>query len=229
MELRCDYAGLSDILGVGRTGISKLIKRGTLDKRLNELGYRINRITKESRKKIYWLIEVPMRSCYIRNVLGIRKEYEFAKYFSIKTRNTYSFDSRISENINVDRKTLKRWRDKMVDSKMLVKDGFYYFRCDSEGLHEVDIWEYKNFWKNRADLENMQERLQSQFYKNKVSFKDCLNKFGKMSSELTAAEGKMYFKVHKYRVNKNNEAYQITSKEAKELLYNWTRVFLANW
>lgn len=203
---------LKDILGVNLNALKQIERRKTLGKRLLENGYRLINKYIENNKTVYEL-ETSKTKQIISKEYNINKTDNFIDYFNIRTKEEPNTIEEIATRANINKKTVAKWDNTLQDKRILSKDGYYYFRLDRDegGMVQVSMEEYKSFWKNKAYL-NAFNRLQEKYIKGEISLTELQLTSGEIAVIISTIENKYYYKIKKYKVDKNNELYKDTKK-----------------
>ncbi|WP_238948842.1 hypothetical protein [Clostridium sp. YIM B02569] len=203
---------LKSILEVNLNALKQIERRKTLDKRLLDKGYRLISKYIEGNKTIYEL-EVSDTKQLINKTYNVSKTNSFIDYFNIRTKEEPNTIEEIATKANVNKKTVAKWDNTLQDKRIISKDGYYYFRLDKdEGeMIQVSMEEYKSFWKNKAYL-NAFNRLQQKYIQGEISLTELQLASGEIAVIISTIENKYYYKIKKYKVDKNNELYKNTKR-----------------
>lgn len=203
---------LKNILEVNLNALKQIERRKTLDKRLLDKGYRLVDKHIEGNKTIYEL-EVSDTKQLINKTYNVSKTNNFIDYFNIRTKEEPNTIEEIATKANVNKKTVAKWDNTLQDKRIISKDGYYYFRLDKdEGeMIQVSMEEYKSFWKNKAYL-NAFNKLQQKYIKGEISLTELQLASGEIAVIISTIENKYYYKIKKYKVDKNNELYKNTKR-----------------
>lgn len=203
---------LKNILEVNLNALKQIERRKTLDKRLLDKGYRLIDKHIEGNKTIYEL-EVSDTKQLINKTYNVSKTNNFIDYFNIRTKEEPNTIEEIATKANVNKKTVAKWDNTLQDKRIISKDGYYYFRLDKdegEMIH-VSMEEYKSFWKNKAYL-NAFNKLQQKYIQGEISLTELQLASGEIAVIISTIENKYYYKIKKYKVDKNNELYKNTKR-----------------
>lgn len=213
--MRVDKKGLCNILGVKNDALKVIERNGNLEKRLSDKGYNLIQKRKEGRK-IYYEVEQVNESKNVYNnllkyVYSINREEQFTKYFGLRTLTNDKFPlnkSDISNKVNISTKTITKWDNKLLDRKIISKDGFYYFYIDRDNgeIKQCSKEEYSGFWKNRA-IENNIKRLIDKYDRGEISIIEMLRENSDFTTKINIIDNKYYFRVKKYKTNEDNQLY----------------------
>lgn len=203
---------LKSILNINLNALKQIERRKTLNKRLLEKGYILINKYIESNKTIYEL-EISKTKQIISKTYNVSKTNNFIDYFNIRTKEEPKTIEEIANKANVNKKTVSKWDNTLQDKRIIAKDGYYYFRLDKgQGeLIQVTIEEYKSFWKNKAYV-NAFNKLQDRYIKGEISLTELQLSSGEIAVIISTIENKYYYKIKKYKVDKNNELYIDTKK-----------------
>lgn len=208
--------------------LKEIEKDNKLELRLKEKGYKFICKYKEGRKNIY---EVEQENEYkevysnlVKNYYNTNKEFEFTKYFNLRTLNNDLFPlnkADISNKVNVSSRTITRWDNTLIDKSIIAKDGFYYFCLDkgNRTIKQCGKEEYKSFWKNRA-IENNIKMLVDKYYKGEIGIEEMLQENSNFTTKVNLFDNKYYFRTKKYKTNINNQIYIDTCNLIKAVYGN---------
>jgi len=203
---------LKSILDVNLNALKQIERRKTLDKRLLGKGYLLISKHIECNKTIYEL-GISKTKQIISKTYNVSKTNNFIDYFNIRTKEEPNTIEEIANKANVNKKTVSKWDNTLQDKRIISKDGYYYFRLDKGRgeLIQVSIEEYKSFWKNKAYI-NAFNKLQERYIKGEISLTELQLSSGEIAVIISTIENKYYYKIKKYKVDKNNELYIDTKK-----------------
>jgi len=203
---------LKVILNINLNALKQIERRKTLDKRLQDKGYILINKHIEGNKTIYEL-EISKTKHIISKTYNVSKTNNFIDYFNIRTKEEPNTIEEIANKANVNKKTVSKWDNTLQDKRIIAKDGYYYFRLDKDQgeLIQVTIEEYKSFWKNKAYI-NAFNKLQDRYIKGEISLTELQLSSGEIAVIISTIENKYYYKIKKYKVDKNNELYKDTKK-----------------
>ncbi|OSA98118.1 UNVERIFIED_ORG: hypothetical protein B2H98_05355 [Clostridium botulinum] len=210
--MKCDRNKLKDILNVSINALKQLERRNTLEKRLNENGYTLLNRHIENNKFIYE-IEKDNLKHKINKLYGINKTDNFITYFNIRIKEEPKTVIEIADRANVTERTIIKWDNKLKDKRILIKDGYYYFKLDriTGVILQVSKEEYKSFWKNKAYI-NAFNALQLKYLQGELTLTELKLASGDLPVIISTIENKYYYKVKRYKVNINNQLYVDTKK-----------------
>ena len=203
---------LKVILNINLNALKQIERRKTLDKRFLDKGYTLVDKYIENNKTIYEL-ELSKTKQIISKTYNVNKTNNFIDYFNIRTNEEPSTIEEIANKANVNKKTVSKWDNTLQDKRIIAKDGYYYFRLnkDQGEMVQVSMEEYKSFWKNKAYV-NAFNKLQERYIKGEISLTELQLSSGEIAVIISTIENKYYYKIKKYKVDKNNELYIDTKK-----------------
>jgi len=214
--MKVDRKELANMLGIKSEGLKTIEKRHQLEERLDNIGYKLIEKEKLSRN-VYYIIETinvnkELISSMCKYVFEANKSNEFIDYFIERTgkskADVVASTGYISEKINVNTSTVRRWDLKLLDKKIISNDGFFYFKLNKENhiIEEVSKEEYNSYWKRREDLKQY-DKLYNRYVKGEITFNEAL----RISNDATALRielGEKYlYKTKRYKLNQNNALY----------------------
>lgn len=217
---------LYELLNVKESTLKDIIKRKQLDKRLNDIGYKIFNQFKRGRNVFYDLeIINNSKKQYIdicKYVFKTRKYMEFADYFLFRIANINNPvpKQELSDKIGINKNVLTRWDKLMCDNNILEKDGFYYMAIeyndgDIVGLREADKEEYTAYVKN-SSTEKQVRTLAAQFKHDEIDERTFIHEVNRLNSEIKNSNDKYMYKISKYLIKDKNKLY----KDILELIIN---------
>lgn len=214
--MKVDRNKIKDILGVNLNTLKQIERRNSLDKRLNKIGYKLISKCKFKNKYIYDIRNIKNHqelNKVIKQSYNTNRVDKFVTYFNIRTLEEPNTIREIANKSNVAEKTVIKWDNTLQDKRIISKDGYYYFRLlkDTREVQQCSIEEYKSFWKNKAYL-NAFYRLQSKYISGKITLTELQLASGEIAVIISTIENKYYFKIKKYKVNKDNELYMNTKR-----------------
>jgi hypothetical protein len=202
------------ILDVKKEGLKTIEKRQQLYTRLQDKGYKFIDKVKEGRK-MYYIIEKQSDEKEIYNnivhcLFNTLKEAEFTKYFLTRIANINKPITKelLSKNCEVHRRTITKWDNKMLEHKLLSKDGFFYISVtyDKEGRPTCIITtkeEYDGFMKCSKHVRQKQRILQ-QYKEDKINFDECQLLLDGIILNQKTIENRFVYRVNKFQLIKNN-------------------------
>ncbi|WP_026887706.1 hypothetical protein [Clostridium beijerinckii] len=198
---------LKSILEVNLNALKQIERRKTLDKRLLEKGYKLIRKYIQNNKTVYELQQCKTK--YIINkTYNVKKADNFIDYFNIRTKEEPNSIEDIANKANINKNTVIKWDNTLQDKRIISKDGYYYFRLDKDQgqLIQVSQEEYKSFWRNKAYI-NAFRKLQEKYIQGEISLTELQLSSGEIAVIISTIENKYYYKIKKYKVNKDNKLY----------------------
>lgn len=198
---------LKDLLDINLNALKQIERRNTLEKRLLERGYILLNKSIENKKTIYEL-GISKDKQIINKIYNISKTGCFINYFNIRTAEEPDTIDDIANKVKINKNTVIKWDNTLQDKKIISKDGYYYFKLDKElgELTQVTIEEYKSFWKNKAYV-NAFKKLQDKYTRGEITLAELQLAKGELDVIIKTIENKYYYKVKKYKVNKDNKLY----------------------
>lgn len=219
------------ILGVKKEGLKTIEKRQQLYVRLEEKGYTLKGKFKKGRK-VYYEIEQKSEEKEIYNnivhyMFNTLKEEEFTDYFLTRLANTNKPITKnlLSKNCNVNRATITKWDNKMIEHKLLGKDGYFYVLVtyDNNNIPVytlTDEYEYNSFIKCSRHVRQKQNVLQ-QYKEDKINIDECQLLLDGITLNQKAIENKFVYRVSKFQLISNNYLMKDILNYI-ELIYNKT-------
>lgn len=229
-ELKVDKQGLCEILGIKPETLKKIVKAKTLEAKLMNKGYKLIKTTKEGRKVFYTLIleneDMMVYDNLLKYTFGTKKKEEFAKYYKARTvANDYigkevevemsgvkfPIDIKVAtmedfaKLSNVSRETVRKWDNKLIELGIMSKDGYWYFCIDNKKgeIYQCEQEEYNVFWYNTGICEAL-AILSGRFERGEISREELVVACAGVGNYVGAVEGKFYYRVKKYRTNRDN-------------------------
>lgn len=204
-----DRKQLSLLLNITKDNLVKLEKRNTLDKRLKSIGLKLIKVAKES--KTYYYVE--NTTIGIDKSLRIRKEENFLEYFNIRSKEKPTSIKDIAVKSKVNKNTIVKWDKKLMDNRVMSKDGFYYFKLDigENEIIEISKDEYSSYWRN-ANYVKALKRLQDRYINGDITLNELQLASANIGGYYSIINGFYCFKVNKYKMDKNNTIYIDLSK-----------------
>lgn len=214
--MKVDRNKLKDILGINLNTLKQIERRSNLNKRLNRIGYELITKNKIKNKYIYDIRNIKDHQelkKVINNSYNTNRADKFVTYFNIRTLEEPNTIREIANKSNVAEKTVIKWDNTLQDKRILSKDGYYYFRLskDTMEVQQCSIEEYKSFWKNKAYL-NAFYKLQEKYRSGEITLTELQLASGEIAVIVSTIENKYYFKIKKYKVNKENPLYMDTKR-----------------
>lgn len=199
-----DRKQLSELLNTSVDSIRMMEKRKTLDSKLNTIGFKLVSISKED--KILYNIKKTNINPF--KVLRINKKNNFLKYFDVRTNEGANNVKDIAIKSNVNKNTVVTWDKKMLDNKVMSKDGFYYFKIDSETKETFPISkeEYKSYWRNVNVIKSL-KNLQNKYLKGLITLDELSLASASIGGCYAVVKNCNCFKIPKYKIDKENTLY----------------------
>lgn len=224
---------IMEMLGVKSEGLKEIEKKNKLQERLKARGYNFVEKIKTGRSYDYYIEisetlddEVLLKSI-LDNVFKVRRYLSFSEYFTIryvfaKAKWQGASQGAIAEKVGVSEDTIRRWDDTLRQSGLIIQDGYYYYKKDTETLEETEICEaeYKSYWRNKKYIKAMKSLL-DKFNNGVVTMDELCIGISENEEIRKAVEGKYCFRVKKYIVDVLN----VTCKDYFELI---KKVFLTD-
>lgn len=219
LDKRVNRKELANLLNISINAIKQLEKRKTLERRAVKEGYKILDRVKIGNKVIY-LIKIDNKikaEKEIRKIYKTNKANEFADYFHTRTKKEAITTKDIAATSKVTKKTVIKWDNTLEDKQILSKDGYYYFTIDrlTDEVKEVTKEEYKNYWRNKAYLKAFED-LRLRYKRGEINLMELQLASGDIAVIISLIENKYYFKIKKYKVNRN-EMYIHTRKLIQDI------------
>ena len=210
--MKHDRESLRKLLNVSLNALKLIEKRGKLKQRLNKINYDLVDRYKEKNKYIYIVVKKKSSKAKkdINIIYNTNRTDKFIDYFNIRTVEVPRTIKQIAEETKVTEKTVIKWDNTLQDKRILSKDGFYYFKMDklTDEITEISKEEYKNFWRNKAYL-NAFENLRRKYLLGEITLTELQLTSGDIAVIISMLENKYYFKIKKYKVNRN-EIFELT-------------------
>ena len=199
-----DRKQLAELLNTSIDSIRMMEKRKTLDSKLNTIGFKLVSISKED--KILYNIKKTNINPF--KVLRINKKNNFLKYFDVRTNEGANNVKDIAIKSNVNKNTVVTWDKKMLNNKIMSKDGFYYFKIDSETKETFPISkeEYKSYWRNVNVIKSL-KNLQSKYLKGLITLDELSLASASIGGCYAVVKNCNCFKIPKYKIDKENTLY----------------------
>lgn len=200
----CTRKELAELLNTSTNSIRMMEKRKTLDSKLNTIGFKLVSISKED--KILYNIKKTNINPF--KVLRINKKNNFLKYFDVRTNEGANNVKDIAIKSNVNKNTVVTWDKKMLNNKIMSKDGFYYFKIDSETKETFPISkeEYKSYWRNVNVIKSL-KNLQNKYLKGLITLDELSLASASIGGCYAVVKNCNCFKIPKYKIDKENTLY----------------------
>ena len=219
---------ICNILNITLEALKKIEKNNKLETRLKEKGYKLISRYKEGRKVLYNIKQEnkaqELYSNLIKYIYKTNKAQEFGRYFTLRTKADIILNKKdIAENSTVSNRTVTKWDNILLKNDIISKDDFFYF-CIEENqgnkiIRECSKEEYKNFFKNKAYKEAF-KNLQDKYINGEITLNELTLASAEVGAIMQALENKYYYRINKYKTNKNNKLYLDTSELIK-ILYRY--------
>lgn len=198
---------LKNILEVNLNALKQIERRNTLNKRLLEKGFKLVKKYTQDNKTMYELQQCSTRRI-INKTYNVKKADNFIDYFNIRTKEEPNSIEEIAIKANINKNTVIKWDNTLQDRRIISKDGYYYFKLDKDqgGLIQVSQEEYKSFWRNKAYI-NAFKKLQDKYITGEITLTELQLSSGEIAVIISTIENKYYYKIKKYKVNKDNKLY----------------------
>lgn len=198
---------LKNILEVNLNALKQIERRNTLNKRLLEKGFELIKKYAQDNKAMYELQQCSTKKI-INKTYNVKKADNFIDYFNIRTKEEPNSVEEIAMKANINKNTVIKWDNTLQDKRIISKDGYYYFKLDKEqgGLIQVSQEEYKSFWRNKAYI-NAFKKLQDKYITGEITLTELQLSSGEIAVIISTIENKYYYKIKKYKVNKDNKLY----------------------
>lgn len=202
------------ILNVKKEGLKTIEKRKQLNNRLKDKGYKLIDKVKEGRK-IYYIIDKQSNEKEIYNNLvhilfNTLKEKEFSTYFLTRIANINKPITKelLSKNCEVNRKTITKWDNKMIEHRLLSKDGYFYVSTtyDDEGKPTYTLTskeEYYSYMRCSRYVKQKEKVLQD-YKSGKIDIESCQLLLDGITLNQQAIENRFVYKVNKFQLIHNN-------------------------
>lgn len=176
MNITMTREELRDLLNVKDNGLKSIIKRGKLDERLNEVGYRLLSTEKIGRNTVYELLPT-----------DIDLWTSFQKHYCIKKRDEHTIYTiaRLSDNglkqsrssllrendIDISGNTAKRFDEILLEENAMKKDKVCYmlYNTNSNEIKEITRDEYSMFWRDIRECKYMIGHNAARFKRGEIS------------------------------------------------------------
>ena len=209
-----DRKQLSELLNTSVDNIKKLEKRKTLDKKLQNKGYKLIKVFKVKNKSNYEVEKLEGYNEVLNNiysyVFNTNDPIKFNKYFKERTDNIHLPITleEIGIKAEVSAMTIHNWDKALIKNEIIAKDGFFYIKVDNATgeSFQVSKEEYNTYWKNRNDAKVLKE-LKNKFDEGVITFEQAITISQQISSLETLLSGCYYYKVSKFKLYSENKLY----------------------
>ena len=195
---------LAELLNTSVDSIRMMEKRKTLDAKLNTIGYRLINISNNN-KTIY---DIEKTNIDPFKALRINIRNNFLKYFNVRTNEQAVNVKDISIKSNVNKNTVVVWDKKMINNKIMSKDGFYYFKIETETgeTYPISKEEYKSYWRNVNTIKAL-KKLQEKCIKGLITIQELSLASANVGGCYAVVNGFHCYKIPKYKIDKGNYLY----------------------
>lgn len=216
---------IAEILGVSIESLKKIEGNKTLEEKLKNKGYKFINKFKEGRKVFYEIELINESQEVLSNLCNHvykvkRKKEEFCKYYMLRTDedNIPRSKADISKDVEISKATIDKWDNKLIELKIISKDGFFYFSIDknTNEINQCTEEEYKTFWKNSHMLKAFND-LQIKYLNGEITLNQLQLASADIGAFMVAISNKYYFRTKKYKVNKDNKLYIDTKTLIEEV------------
>lgn len=226
--IKADKEYICNILNVKIRTLKTIENNKQLQERLKQKGYTLINKVKEGRK-VYYNIEQlsnskEVYSNMIKYVYKTNKEEEFTKYFTLRTcvNELYPLSKMdIADKSEVSKRTVSTWDNTLIDYNIISKDGFFYFCIDKDKqtITQCTIEEYKMFWRNTAYIKAFKD-LQMKYINGTIDLTQLQLASAEIGASIALVNNKYYFRIKKYKTNKDNQLYIDTMELIKSVYGN---------
>ncbi|MBW6410966.1 hypothetical protein [Clostridium weizhouense] len=203
---------LMDILGVNINNLKQIKKRGLLEQRLQDRGYKLLGQTKEGRQVYYELEQENNNKEILNNIIfymfGTREFEKFCKYYLYRLANLERpFTTELlSKLVGVSRKTIEKWDKAMVENNILSKEGKWYISIDywedtGETYRNTDVWEYNSYTRN-LKIANYKTKSVQKYKIDKINKQELEMLEDSMNIRREVIKDKFVYYVRKYKLKK---------------------------
>lgn len=228
MHMKMDKKEVCKILNIKERTLKGIESKNQLKARLKEKGYNLVSKEKEGRKVFYNIEQInsnkEVYNNMVKYVYNTNKEKEFTKYFTLRTivNNTIPYSKAdISNKIEVSKRTVTTWDNKLNDLQIISKDGYFYFCIDKEKgtIEQCTKEEYKNFWKNKSYIKAFKD-LQIKYINGTIDLNQLTLASAEIGGTIALIENKYYYRIKKYKTNTQNQLYKDTYNLIKAIYGN---------
>lgn len=216
-----------EILGVKNDTLKQIIRKKQLETRLKEKGYLLIETFKQGRKTFYKIEEVSLDKFKLNNAMECifnttKDEDKHTDYIMYRCANIYKPLSKkhLSEKLEVNENTIRKWDNHMIENNLLSKNGFYYlsmdFKEDGFEYRLTDEYEYKTFVLNNLILKE-RSKAKEEYKNGTISDTRFDTIMAGTTKELEANYGKIVYKVSKYTLGKDRDLTKIIIKLIKDV------------
>ena len=213
---------IAELLGVTIAGLSKIEQRNTLEERLDKIGYKLISKTKNGRSYKYKVEQYSQDKESFNNicngVFNIKDSNKFGDYYMYRTENIDVPVSKedIADKVNINRNTVGSWDNKMIEQKILSKDGFFYIAIDfdedgSEFYRLSDEYEYTSYVKSSLYVK-ARNKLFDKYDNKELNRQELELAIEGAKKYAKSIEGKFIYRINKYKINKNSMLHELIIK-----------------
>lgn len=208
---------IMDILQVKKEGLKTIEKKQQLYERLKEKGYVLNKKVKEGRQ-VYYIIDKDNDYKEILNNISLfmfntNNDNLFSDYFLLRIFNIEKPITKelIANYCDINRKTVTKLDNKMIEHEILSKDGFFYIACDikdNKRSYRITCKEEYNSYMKCNNVVNKRHRIIQKLKNNEIDEESALLMLDALTMYNEAIENKFVYKIHKFMLHKENELYK---------------------
>lgn len=164
---------LCERLGLTKNTFNTVVKRGTLEKRLEENGLKLLNSYKLGREKYYELEKsklTPFEELQAKQ--KIKEKEKHAKYCHTRMKELETPRKKVIEDsgTKISMETGKRWDDGLVEEKVIKQEcvKYMYYDRKKELAYEIDELTYRRWWYTNGRFAEQLKKLKVRKYKNKI-------------------------------------------------------------
>lgn len=216
-ELKLTRKELLGVLGVKEESLKKIISRKQLYKRLMDKGYKYIGKEKKGRNHLYIIKQISKDKEILNNISNVmfntKDDYKLGDYILYRT---YNIDrpitkKMISDLCNVNRNTITRWDEKMIENGFMTKDGYFYVAIDYNENNEInyrltDKYEYCQYYSNSKFAKKTKD-IAEKYKKDIISYDEMRIAMQGIDTYAKTIENKFVYKVNKFNIIKNNKLF----------------------
>lgn len=207
-----DRNKIIDILQISNEALKGIIKRKTLEKRLEEKGYKLIRQIKNGRKIFYELDIINNTKENFNNLtyalFNTKKDNEFGDYLLYRSNNIdLPITNEMLKNFcNVSKTTINKWNKKMIEHGLMSKDGYFYIAKDYNKDGQLiryrltDKYEYQSYHKCSKYAKKKNE-IGERYKKEEITFDEMEIMLSGINEYAKLTEQKFIYRVNKYNMN----------------------------
>lgn len=218
--IKVDKEYICKLLNIKKDTLRKIENKNGLCARLNEIGYKLISKIKEGRKVYYEIEQYNNKKEIYKNmvkyVYKTNKKDQFSNYFILRTINNDKFPLNkrdIAEKAEVSTKTIATWDNRLIDNKIISKDGYFYFciNKDTGEITQCTHEEYKTFWRNKYYIDAFKD-LQLKYIKGQITLDQLTLASAEIGATIALIQNKYYYRSKKYKTNEDNLLFNDTMK-----------------